>query len=100
MELVTIFVDENNEGLYAVRYKEGEQDEYERLFDNWVDPNYTMSYLIFNDKYLKDSYFQYTTKDELVDKIYDEATKMSSDFKNTKPQQLQRLFKPLSQSDK
>lgn len=69
MELVTIFVDENKEGLYAVRYKEDGPDEFERLFCNWTDTNYTMSYLIFNEEHLKDDYFQYYTIDELVDRF-------------------------------
>jgi len=43
MNLVAIFVDANNEGLYAVRYNLYDSDEFERNLDNWDDINFVAS---------------------------------------------------------
>ena len=96
MELVTIFVNKDtNEGLYAVRYEEGALDEWERIFDNWNNTNFVISYLITNEEALQDDYFQHYTIDDLVTKVHEEADKLIADFVRETNIDMETLFKPL-----
>ncbi|HLK28957.1 MAG TPA: hypothetical protein VKT28_10255 [Puia sp.] len=116
MELVPIFVDDEGsvEGLFAVRYREGEPDEFERLFEQWDDSNFVLSYFLFNEEFLKDSYFDYYETFGHFDKAFNlsekvefEATQIYSlfiqyrlDGYKTSSGFLQTLFKPLEKEKK
>jgi len=99
MKLVGIFVDENNEGVYAVRFDQSTPDEFERNFDNWDDTNFVMSYFLVNEEYLKDDYFASATIDDLISKVQDEAEKLRDDFEAAGTN-IQDLFKPLQTAQK
>jgi len=106
MELVSIFVNETPnevEGIFAMRYEEGQPDEIERLFDNWSDPDFVFSYFLFNEEFLKHQYFDDYTIDVLCLKVGEEVQELQQAFLkyesggysiNAEP--LQSIFKPLA----
>jgi hypothetical protein len=95
MELVTIFVDANAEGLYAIRYNEGEKDEFERLFDDWDDTNFVLSYLMVNEEFLKDDYYADMTIDDLVTKVHAESQEIRIGALSSDGNNILGMFKPL-----
>lgn len=100
MELVCIFVGDNAEGLYAVRYASGEKDEFERLFDHWDDAGFVMSYFLMNDEYLKHPFFDNYSLEVLVYKVQREAEEIRQLALETNGQSIIRLFRPLETKQK
>ncbi|MCX6317997.1 MAG: hypothetical protein NTW29_11945 [Bacteroidetes bacterium] len=100
MELVTIFVNEHAEGLYAVRYNSGEKDEFERLFDEWDDTSFVMSYFLLNKQYLKHPFFDNYSLESLVSKVHRESTEIREMALHTNGNSIIRLFRPLETKQK
>lgn len=103
MKLIPIFVDHTTgEGLYAIQYKGQEFNEFERLFDLWIDEDYLSEYLNANLKYFDTQYFEGITIDQTMDKILDEALVLEHLLDaycergfNKSGKKLQMLFSPL-----
>ena len=60
MEIVRIFASddlENKGGLFAIRYKKRQKDEYTNNLAFWLDANAIQQYLKQNSDYLKDDFF-------------------------------------------
>src|SRR5688572_15484629 len=110
MELIPIFVDDTEgsvKGLFAVRYDGEQLDEFERLFDNWSDANYVFSYFLINEEYLKDSYFENYSIEDLCNKVGYEAIAIQNLFLDFEAagflksgSKLEALFKPLDPKNK
>lgn len=106
MELVPIFVDEIGgvpEGLYAVRYIEGEPDEFERNFDLWNDIEYLTEFCSQNQDLLSTNFYHYETPLEAVFDIIEEARlfeeglhKLLEESFGGSGEKLQEVFKPLN----
>ncbi|MBE9468625.1 MAG: hypothetical protein IMY72_09965 [Bacteroidetes bacterium] len=108
------------DSLYAVKY-EGEidefennefvedeepQDEFNRLFNNWQDPEYLDEFFNKNKKDLQGKFFKNISIEDAIEKTIDEAydfqQKILSTAENGKKeflQNLQSLFKPLNKRE-
>lgn len=111
MEIVRIFASddlENKGGLLAIRYNKGEDDEYEKNFDLWLNPTEVLKYLIKNKWYLTDDYFtkRFKSTDSIQKKIQNEAHGLqdffldlaSSNFEDSQ-NLLEHIFKPLNNKE-
>lgn len=106
MVLVSIFANEQApyDGLYAIRYAKQNLDEFARLFKNWNDTHYVMSYLMVNEEFLKDDYFIHDIIDDLVSKVRAEINalaalleKYSEEGYTNTGENLENIFKPLKE---
>ena len=106
MVLVSIFANEQEpyDGLYAIRYAKQNLDEFARLFKNWNDTHYVMSYFMVNEEFLKDEYFIHDVIDDLVSKVRAEINalaalleKYSEEGYTDTGENLEKIFKPLKE---
>ena len=105
MLIVPIFASENLDekgGLLAVRYIEGDLDEYERLFENWTNKEWIRKYLERNETWLASDFFKSHTKEAIVTAIEKEAVFLDDFFIRVYEEGfgancsvLQHIFKPL-----
>jgi len=104
MKLISIFVNEDQEGLYAIKYDGEEQDEFHRLLSLWSNPEYVRAYLKNNEEYLKDDFFIGISFGDLAIKIIRESQELDDYIFNVEDQffsgllELQEIFRPLSDS--
>ncbi len=71
MEIIPIFVDETNPILSSSCYKDGDIDEFSRLFKDWQDTEYLKDYFTRNKKYLENFYKNISIIDAVVKTIKD-----------------------------
>jgi hypothetical protein len=107
MELIDIFVDDiSGEGIYAMRWGENEEDEFERNLNLWADPECVIDYLEANKDYLQTEYFEDESIETIARKIEKEALELEAlifqlaeaGFADSQLA-LQNLFKPLENTD-
>src|SRR5580698_5587388 len=101
MEIVTIFVDENNEGLHSVCLTIGSINEYEKTFDQWYDPEYLLKYCKENQRELFGN-FGVSKLEDFIEDVYNEVESLEDlflDFRDNhlgvNNNRLQEIFKPL-----
>lgn len=108
MEIVSIFVDEESgEGLYAMRFDEEDDDEWTKLMNRWLNPQYVTGYLLKQASYLQTKYFRQQSIDSLAVRIEREAEELDrllldladQGFDDTRGRNLQQFFKPLDNRD-
>ena len=101
MEIVRIFGEENaEEGLYALRYKSNQRDEFSRLFDLWNDTEYVFNFCVNNQEDIFSAFQRHLSTEEAVEEIMDEAMLLEQQlFDYTAEIRLQELFKPLSNNE-
>ncbi len=79
--------------LYAFKYPENDIDELERVFDDWSDTEFLFDFFEDNKSDIKISI------EEAIEKVIDEANFLREKLlklANSKPNQLNQLFKNLS----
>lgn len=101
MEIVTIFVDVNNEGLHSVCLTVGSINEYDKTFDQWYDPEYLLKYCKENQRELFGNFGLFKLED-FVEDVYKEVELLEDlflDFRDNylgvNNSRLQEIFKPL-----
>jgi hypothetical protein len=103
MQIVSIFVkdDSQSEGLHAFSFDD-EIEEFSRIFKLWRDTKYIQDYLNQNIENLESGYYKYSSIDEVIDDIRNQAISLqklilqyAENGFNTKGDNLQMLFKPL-----
>jgi hypothetical protein len=104
MELVTIFEADNIEkgGIYSVRYNTGEKDEFERLFDEWADPEIVECFCNNHLEQLGIIPFGSNSLIKVAENIMDEAAELEEMLlelvesgATQEGHNLQQLFRPL-----
>jgi hypothetical protein len=88
MKIISVFEDK----LFALRYKNEEENEYDRLIELWNDTFYVRKFLKENEKDLPPNY----SINELVDEIIDSANRIDDLLVySTQNKDFDRFFKSL-----
>lgn len=108
MKLIRIITNrETGEGLYAIRYRPDQTDEFERLFDLWIrDTEYLFRFFLDNRRLLQAGFYRGTSVDQAVRSTRYEAKYLQKTLLSLaragiqgKHGSLQELFRPLSNNE-
>jgi hypothetical protein len=98
MEVVHIFAH-----LYAIRYKKGDLDEFEKTFDLWGDPSYLNEFFEANENDLHNGFLGNISIEQAVERTLDNAEalqqellQLASGDPDTTNKTLDILFRPLT----
>ncbi len=101
MEIVPIFA----KHLYAVRYSEGDPDEFEKKFMQWSDIEYLEEFFETHKRDLENGFYRNTTVEDAVFITKDQASQLEqkliqlSKFPvKSLPESLDKLFRPLDKN--
>ena len=104
MKLIPIFP-ENKPAIYSVHYPDERQDEMRRLFDQWSDVEYLVTFFNNNKKDLCNGYYRYPSVEAAVEKTLGDAESLQDYLLElAKGAQhdlysLQMLFQPLNPTE-
>jgi hypothetical protein len=105
MKIGSIFAIIKN-SLIAVKYIENENDEFERIFDNWTDVEYLSDFFNEHIKDLQSGFYGEVGVEQAIEKTIQEAEELeetileiSESGKTNDYETLQTLFKPLRKNE-
>ena len=94
------------DSLFAIKCNELDEDEFQRIFNQWYDIEYLESFFEENKRDLQRAFYNYISVEDAVLKTVNEAEKLEQKLIElaTKgeaygEETLQSLFKPLNKSD-
>jgi hypothetical protein len=101
MQLIPIFVNqETSEGVYAMLFDDQTENEYDRLFNFWDDPELVLEYVKENIEYLKRPYFEGASVEDIAEKVDKESEELEiliEEYFHDEDKTLQMLFIPIGQ---
>lgn len=105
MKIDSIFAIIKN-SLISIKYIENENDEFERIFDNWTDVEYLSNFFNEHNKDLQSGFYGKIRIEQAIERTIQEAEELeeiileiSESGKTNDYKALQTLFKPLDNNE-